>query len=158
MGLTKKKRNLLIDLFGKETVQDADYERRGFHLMLSLSPEELIPLSRNMQEMGFVLEYMTAVDRTTHLELVYMFGTFDSPHRVKVQVDTAGGEMVPSLVDFFRAADWHEREVYDMFGQTFSGRDRIKRILLPDDADYHPLLKDFISPESDFNEAFDSDE
>lgn len=158
MGLSEKKRDLLIKLFGPENVQEEDYERCGFHLRLSLSPVELAPLGSSMREMGFVLEYITAVDRITHLELVYMFGSFEGLCRIKVQVATAKGEMVPSLMGFFRAADWHEREVYDMFGQSFAGRDRIERILLPDDADFHPLLKDFFSKESDFNEAFDSDE
>ncbi len=43
----------------------------------------------------------------------------------------------------YKAADWNEREVYDMYGVTFAGHPDLKRILLPDDADFHALLKDF---------------
>jgi len=157
MGLPEKKRDLLIKLFGKENVQEEIYERCGFHVRLILTPVDLVPLGETMRETGCVLEYITAVDKITHLELIYMFGSFDDLRRIKAQVAVAKGEMVPSLMDFFRAADWHEREVYDMFGQTFAGRDDIRRILLPEDADFHPLLKDFFSKESDFNEAYDFD-
>ncbi|MBK6847105.1 MAG: NADH-quinone oxidoreductase subunit C [Proteobacteria bacterium] len=49
----------------------------------------------------------------------------------------------PSLVASFPAADWLEREVFDMFGVRFAGHPQLKRLLLPEDADFHPLLKDF---------------
>jgi len=48
-----------------------------------------------------------------------------------------------SIVSVFAAADWYEREVHEMFGVEFSGHPKLKRLLLPDDADFFPLLRDF---------------
>ncbi|MBK8482665.1 MAG: NADH-quinone oxidoreductase subunit C [Proteobacteria bacterium] len=49
----------------------------------------------------------------------------------------------PSLSATYPAANWLEREVFDMFGLRFAGHPQLKRLLLPEDADFHPLLKDF---------------
>ena len=61
--------------------------------------------------------------------------------RVKVQVDEAGE--VPSAVELFPAADWFEREVYDLYGVVFSGHPDLRRILTDYGFSGHPLRKDF---------------
>ena len=61
--------------------------------------------------------------------------------RVKVQVDEAGE--VPSAVEVFPAADWFEREVYDLYGVVFSGHPDLRRILTDYGFSGHPLRKDF---------------
>ena len=61
--------------------------------------------------------------------------------RIKVQVDEAGE--VPSVVEVFPAADWFEREVYDLYGVVFSGHPDLRRILTDYGFSGHPLRKDF---------------
>ena len=61
--------------------------------------------------------------------------------RIKVQVDEAG--QVPSAVEVFPAADWFEREVYDLYGVVFSGHPDLRRILTDYGFSGHPLRKDF---------------
>jgi NADH-quinone oxidoreductase subunit C len=55
-----------------------------------------------------------------------------------------GHDQVPaSICDIFRGAGWLEREVHDFFGISFSGNTDMRPLLLPEDADYHPLRKTF---------------
>ena len=67
----------------------------------------------------------------------------DDPVRVRVQVWLDDAEAVPSVVGVWPTADWHEREAYDMMGIAFTGHPNLKRILMDDDWDGHPLRKDY---------------
>ena len=53
---------------------------------------------------------------------------------------------VPSVMDIWTGADWHERETWDLLGVVFTGRDELPRILLPDDWPGHPLRRDWEFP------------
>jgi NADH-quinone oxidoreductase subunit C len=61
--------------------------------------------------------------------------------RVRVWVDE--GVSVPSVVGVWPTADWHEREAFDFFGIEFTGRDGLRRLIMPDDWVGHPLRKDY---------------
>jgi NADH:ubiquinone oxidoreductase subunit C len=65
------------------------------------------------------------------------------PRRVRVQVWLDDGETVPSVIEVWPTADWHEREAWDMMGIPVEGHPYLKRILMPDDWDGHPLRKDY---------------
>ncbi|MDN5346631.1 MAG: NADH-quinone oxidoreductase subunit [Clostridia bacterium] len=87
---------------------------------------------------------LTAVDRRDHLEVVYVLRSLKERHQLilKVKIDAAWPE-VPSVASVWPAANWDEREVYDLFGIRFTGHPNLKRILLPDDWEGHPLRKDY---------------
>jgi NADH-quinone oxidoreductase subunit C len=67
----------------------------------------------------------------------------ERPRRLRVQVWLDEGEPVPSVIPVWPTADWHEREAYDLMGIAIEGHPNLKRILLDDDWDGHPLRKDY---------------
>jgi NADH-quinone oxidoreductase subunit C len=89
--------------------------------------------------------FSTAVDRKAEgLEIVAWVANLDDRVSLAMKTRLAPGVTVcPSLVPVYKGADWMERECYDMFGIRFDGHPDLRRILLPDDWDGHPLLKSY---------------
>jgi NADH-quinone oxidoreductase subunit C len=78
------------------------------------------------------------------IEVNYVLRSLAQGHwlRISVGVDDAEPEL-PSVTGVYETANWHEREVYDMFGVTFTGHPNLQRILMPDDWIGHPQRKDY---------------
>ncbi len=112
---------------------------------LRIGKDELRKKAQEVKESGYTyFSFMTAVDNGQNLTLYYRLENLENNSEVWLIVEgIAYGEEVPSLYDIFEGADWHERECYDLFGVRFSGHPNLKRILLPEDYEGHPLLKSF---------------
>jgi NADH-quinone oxidoreductase subunit C len=124
-----------------ESVQSA--EQSGRELRLHVSAASLAAICGFCKEHGYnYLHDITAVDTGTDLRLVYrLLSTASGDHVViNAGVPRRGGR-VQSVAETFRAANWAEREVYDLFGVRFDGHPDLRRILLDDDWEGHPLLK-----------------
>lgn len=67
----------------------------------------------------------------------------ERPRRLRVQTWVDDGEPVPTVIPIWPTADWHEREVWDLFGIPIEGHPNLKRILMDDDWEGHPLRKDY---------------
>lgn len=109
----------------------------------------LIPLSGIREaagvfdKAGFFLETITGLDFQDTRELVYHFNLYRGRSRVAVRA-LCGQDRTPDTIsDIFRGAGWLEREVREFFGIEFKGNPDMRPLLLPEDADYHPLLKNF---------------
>jgi NADH-quinone oxidoreductase subunit C len=89
-----------------------------------------------------------------HMEVVYHLQSFKHNHRLVLKVslprwkDDQPGSLpeVPSVTVLWGAADWHEREVYDLSGIWFTGHPDLRRILTAEDWQGHPLRKDYEYP------------
>jgi NADH-quinone oxidoreductase subunit C len=78
------------------------------------------------------------------MEVVYDFSHWDTLCRVVIRARIPrDNPEIPTISGVFSGANWHERETHDFFGIRFIGHPDLKPLLLPEDADYHPLLKDF---------------
>lgn len=93
-----------------------------------------------------VLMDLSAVDYLEpekHTLVVYFLHNSSTYERVRISLSAARDETIPSVTDIWLGAQWYEREVYDLFGVNFEGHPTMKRILMPDDWQGHPLRKDF---------------
>lgn len=94
-----------------------------------------------------MLSDLTAVDwwkkRKPRFDLVYHFLSLTHYHRLRVKVAVEEGEEVPTLTAYYHAANWLEREVWDLYGIKFQGHPDLKRLLLYEEFEGHPLRKDY---------------
>lgn len=89
---------------------------------------------------------ITAVDhpeREARFDLVYHFLSMYQNHRIRVKTQIREDQVAASIVETFPAANWFEREVYDMYGILFSGHPDLRRLLTDYGFRGHPLRKDF---------------
>jgi len=82
-------------------------------------------------------------DREKRFEVNYLMRSLAKNTTLRVKVDVEEGQPVPSATPHYRSADWHEREVYDLFGVPFSGHPDLRRILCHHEFEGHALRKDY---------------
>jgi len=82
------------------------------------------------------------------MEVVYHLFSYQHRHTfvLKAMLPRESPRL-PTVEGVWGVANWHEREAYDLFGITFSGHSDMRRILLPDDWEGHPLRKDWVDPD-----------
>jgi NADH-quinone oxidoreductase subunit C len=89
---------------------------------------------------------VTAIDwppRAPRFDVVYSLYSVARRHRVRLKVRTSEADGVSSVAAVWPAANWLEREVFDMFGVRFDGHPDLRRILMPEDWQGHPERKDY---------------
>ncbi|MCL5987167.1 MAG: NADH-quinone oxidoreductase subunit C [Actinobacteria bacterium] len=90
------------------------------------------------------LKCLTAADYVEYLEIIYCLYSFSNAYSltVKSKLDAKNPE-VQSVFSLWQGADWHEREAFDLFGINFIGHPNLKKLVLWDGFDEHPLRKSF---------------
>lgn len=137
--------------FGAETVFDFHpVSAKDRDAWLQVAPweiEQVAEYLRKEKDLAFdYLECITGVDYPDDKKIVvvYHLYSYGKKHRIvlKAFLDREDPAM-PTLVNVWSAANWQERECFDLLGVLFEGHPDLRRLLLPDDWEGHPLRKDF---------------
>ena len=128
-------------------VIERDYAVHGYHLDAQVDADQLLDAVKIVDRGDFFIESITGVDwiKEDQIEIVYDFSRYDFDTCrvvIRTRVDRTN-PVVPTITDIYAGANWHERETHDFFGIKFDGHPHLIPLLLPEDADFHPLLKDF---------------
>jgi NADH-quinone oxidoreductase subunit C len=138
----------------KEEVPGASLEAvaaADLHTTIYAPPEQLPSIARALRDRPdlrcvFLVE-LTAVDlhpREPRFELVYMLVSLEHRFRLRVKVRLYGNAAhIQTVTGVWPAANWLEREVWDLFGIVFDGHPDPRRLLMPEDWEGYPLRKDY---------------
>jgi len=91
---------------------------------------------------------------TPRFEIVYHLYSMKKNQRLRLKARVAEGESIPSVDSIWRAANWLEREAYDLFGIPFENHPDLRRILLWDGYEGYPMRKDYPVEGPDFDKPF----
>jgi NADH-quinone oxidoreductase subunit C len=129
-----------------DAIREASLDRKQAIVLIAV--EKLREISRYCRddEKFDMLTDLTAVDwpkREKRFDVVLNLYSFARNERLRLKAHAGETEPAPSVCEIWPAANWMERECYDMFGIVFDGHPDLKRILLPDEWQGHPLRKDY---------------
>lgn len=121
-------------------------------MIIELAPEHLLEAVRCLRddadhryEMPVLMTCVDWPEREPRFDVVYVLRSLLRNDVVRLVVAAAEGDTLPSLAPLLPGMDWHERECFDLFGLAFADHPNLRRILLPDDWEGHPLRKDYVS-------------
>ena len=131
--------------FGDRVKETSTYAGQNF---IVTTPDAAVPVLEYLKlEADFdYLVDVTAVDwpkRPDRFDLVYIVYSFSRNERVRIKTAIPDGFKPRTAVDVHLTANWLEREVFDMFGIEFAGHPDLRRILMPEEWQGHPLRKDY---------------
>jgi NADH-quinone oxidoreductase subunit C len=135
--------------WNRGAVESAKYDRDELTIVIERSSiREACALLRDDAECPFnALSGVTCVDwypSEPRFEVIYHLLSITKKERVRLKVRlNESSPVVESIISVWPSANYFEREVYDMFGVRFTGHPYLRRILMPEDWEGHPLRKDY---------------
>jgi NADH:ubiquinone oxidoreductase subunit C len=128
----------------------ATFDETGEWLNIQIEPAEWKRLAKLFRNTPFDYNYLfclTCIDWKTHLTMVYHLSSTIHRHTIviKAKVDRADA-YIETVSDIWRTAEFHEREVYELFGVRFTYHPDMRRLILTDDFEGFPLRKDYDDP------------
>ena len=136
-----------IDAFDPDALTDGKHDRGEW--TLEIAAEKIASVCGFLKyDQKFVrLSTVTAVDRypaEPRFEVVYHLYSVERNEWLRVKCRVAGtNPEIESVTSVWRGANWYEREVFDLFGIRFRNHPDLRRILMPEDWEGHPLRKDY---------------
>jgi NADH-quinone oxidoreductase subunit C len=130
-------------ILSEEAVCPDERCRSGIAFSAQVPAAKLRDAAKACESEGFYLESITGLDFRDTAELVYHLNCYEPMSRLALRVLHRPDEAPRTLSDIYPSALWLEREVHEFFGVSFLGHPDPRPLLLPEDADYHPLRKTF---------------
>ena len=131
-------------------------------LVIEVNPDDNYKTLQTLKDVcGYdMLMEMSAndfIEKDGEFEVFYLMLNVSNATRLRVKTRIKAGDAIESVVSLFMSADWAEREMFDMFGIVANNHPRLKRILLPDDWEGHPLLKTYPLQGDEFAQWYEVD-
>jgi len=149
--ISEDKKSLLIDkvvsVFRDDIVSTSVYRGDVTHVVKNRAIKSLCGYLKTAA--GLKMNYLVDIagvdylDRVPRFEVVYHLYSIATKLRIALKVELNDGESIASVTDIWRAANFPEREAYDMFGIIFAGHPDLRRIYLDEEWEGFPLRKDY---------------
>eukprot|EP00828_Plagiopyla_frontata_P011672 TRINITY_DN16480_c0_g1_i1.p1 TRINITY_DN16480_c0_g1~~TRINITY_DN16480_c0_g1_i1.p1 ORF type:complete len:176 (+),score=25.57 TRINITY_DN16480_c0_g1_i1:147-674(+) len=124
-------------------VIESDFAKTGSSLILHVRPDKVVTAARDMAAKGYFIEDVCGLDMAEGFEVVYHFTHAEQSGRITIRaVIPRDNPRISTISHIFQGANWHERETHDFFGIEFVDHPNLTPLLLAEDADCHPLVKE----------------
>lgn len=132
-----------------ESLPSSVFDETGEWLAIQTDPSNWMQLAEQLRyAMKFdYLFCLTCIDWKTHLTMVYHLSSTEHRNTIVVKANLDRFDpIIETVCDTWRTAEFHEREVFEMFGVKFHNHPDLRRLILEDDFEGYPLRKDFEDP------------
>lgn len=135
--------DLIVAKFGEKVQIKGTKTRR---VMMSADKSIIFELSMYVHD---VLNFeqassLSGVDLESHMQVVYHLSNYFNGIMIEITVDLANDDLnIVSVTPIWGGANWHEREIYELFGIVFEGHPKLERLLTPDDYQFYPFRKSY---------------
>lgn len=132
--------------FGETVLDVSEYAGEQTVFVEKERIADVVRFLKDEQQFAYLSD-VGGVDRFTdddRFEVFYNLVSFQQRKRIRLKVRVDEGDLtVPTITNVYRAANWNEREVYDMLGIRFDGHPDMRRMFMPEDFEYYPQRKEF---------------
>ena len=139
-----------IKAYISSVAPSAVFDESGEWLNVLVSAESWKPFAESLRQSALYFDYLfcvTCIDWKIHLTMVYHLSSTTHRHTIVIKADINREQpQIETVSDIWRTAEFHEREVFELFGVQFLHHPDLRKLILTDDFEGFPLRKDFEDP------------